>query len=53
MAKSINTGKRAELKKKSPKRRRESDNISGQTNQPFEQDSKRRIGHMKERGNRP
>jgi hypothetical protein len=53
MAKSINTGKRAELKKKSPKRRRESDNISGQTNQPFEQDSKRRIGHYEGEGEPP
>jgi hypothetical protein len=46
MAKNAKTRKRAQLKKKSPKRRRKSDNVSGQTNQPFEQDSKRRIRQL-------
>ena len=35
---------------KTTKRRRKSDNVSGQTNQPFEQDSKRRIGQYEGEG---
>jgi hypothetical protein len=41
MAKSKKTDKQAQPKKKTTTRRRKADN---QTNQPFEQDSKRRIG---------
>ena len=44
MAKNKKTGKRAQPKKKTTKRRQKSDNLSRQTNQPFEQDSKRRMG---------
>jgi len=44
MAKNKKTGKRAQPKKKTTNRRQKSDNLSRQTNQPFEQDSKRRMG---------
>ena len=53
MAKSKKTGKRAQPKKKTSKRRRKSDNISRQTNQPFEQDPKRRIGQYEGEGEPP
>jgi hypothetical protein len=53
MAKSKKTGKRAQPKKKTSKRRRKSDNISRQTNQPFEQDPKRRIGQFEGEGEPP
>jgi hypothetical protein len=53
MAKSRKTGKRAQPKKKSSKRRRKSDHISGQTNQPFEQDTKGRIGQFGGAGEPP
>ena len=53
MAKSKKTGKRAQPKKKTSKSRRKSDNVSGQTNQPFEQDSKRRIGQYEGEGEPP
>jgi hypothetical protein len=53
MAKSKKTSKRVRPKKKTRKRRRKSDNISGQTNQPFEQDSNRRIGQFKGEGEPP
>jgi hypothetical protein len=53
MAKKKKTGKRAQPKKKTAKRRRKSDNIAGQTNQPFEQDAKRRIGQFQGEGEPP
>jgi hypothetical protein len=53
MAKSKKTGKRAPPKKKTARRRRKSDNISRQTNQRFEQDSKRRIGQFETEGGPP
>jgi hypothetical protein len=53
MAKSKKTGKRVLPKKKTIKRRRKSANVSGQTNQPFEQDSKRRIGQFEGEGEPP
>jgi hypothetical protein len=53
MAKSKKTRKRAQPKKKSSKRRRKSDILSGQTNQPFEQDTKRRIGQYGGEGEPP
>jgi hypothetical protein len=51
MAKSKKTGKRGQPKKK--KRRRKSDILPGQTNQPFEQDTKRRIGQYGGEGEPP
>lgn len=53
MAKSTKTRKRARPKKKTSKRLMKSDNISKQTNQPFEQDSKRRIGQYGGAGEPP
>lgn len=53
MAESRKTGKRAQPKKQTPKRRRKSDHISGQTNQPFEQDTKGRIGQFGGAGEPP
>jgi hypothetical protein len=53
MAKSKKTGKRVRPKKKTTKRRRKSANVSGQTNQPFEQDSERRIGQFEGEGEPP
>jgi hypothetical protein len=53
MAKSKKTSKRAQPRKKSSKRRRKSSNISGQTNQPFEQDTKRHIGQYGGAGEPP
>jgi hypothetical protein len=53
MAKSKKTGRRKQPKKKTAKRRRKSDIMSGQTNQSFEQDSKRRIGHYGGEGEPP
>jgi hypothetical protein len=53
MAKGKKTGKRAQPKKKTSKRRRKHDTVSGQTNQPFEQDSKRRIGQYGGAGEPP
>jgi hypothetical protein len=53
MAKSRKTSKRAKPKKKSSTRRRQSDNLSGQTNQPFERDPKRRIGQFEGEGEPP
>jgi hypothetical protein len=53
VAKSKRTGKRAAPKKKTSKRRRKSNIVSGQTNQPFEQDSKRRIGQYGGEGEPP
>jgi hypothetical protein len=53
MAKSKKTGRRKQPKKKTSKRRRKSDNMSGQTNQPFEQDTKRRIGQYGGEGEPP
>jgi hypothetical protein len=52
MAKNKKTGGRKEPKKKKTAkcRRRKSDVMSGQTNQPFEQDSKRRIGQYEGEG---
>jgi hypothetical protein len=52
MAKNKKTGGRKEPKKKktAKRRRRKSDVMSGQTNQPFEQDSKRRIGQYEGEG---
>ena len=47
------TGKRTQTRKQKSKRRRKSDNISGQTNQPFEQDPKRRIGQYQGKGEPP
>jgi hypothetical protein len=52
MAKGKKTGKRAQPKKTS-KRRRKHDTVPGQTNQPFEQDSKRRIGQYGGAGEPP
>jgi hypothetical protein len=45
VTKSKKKGKRMQLDKKTPKRNRNKDTVSGQTNQPFERDLKRRIGH--------
>jgi hypothetical protein len=53
MAKSKKTGKRAQPKKKTSKHRRKHDTVPGQTNQPFEQDSKRRIGQYGGAGEPP
>ena len=53
MARSKKTRKRAQPKKKHSKRRRKSDILSGQTNQPFEQDTKRRIGQYGGEGEPP
>jgi hypothetical protein len=53
MAKSKKTGKRKQPKKKTGKRRRKADIVSGQTNQPFEQDAKRRIGQYGGEGEPP
>jgi hypothetical protein len=53
MASSKKTGKRAQPKKKSSKSRQKSDKLSRQTNQPFEQDSKRRIGQYGGAGEPP
>jgi hypothetical protein len=51
MAKNKKTGGRKQpKKKKTAKRRRKSDVMSAQTNQPFEQDSKRRIGQYEGEG---
>jgi hypothetical protein len=47
------TGKRTQTRKKKSKRRRQSDNLAGQTNQPFEQDPKRRIGQFQGKGEPP
>jgi hypothetical protein len=44
MAINKKTSKRNQPNEKSSKRRRQSDSIPTQTNQSFEQDSKRRIG---------
>jgi hypothetical protein len=44
MARSKRTGMQGQSKKKNSKRRRKTEIPSGQTNQPFEQDTKRRIG---------
>jgi hypothetical protein len=51
MAKSKKSGKRGEPKKR--KRRGKSEIPSGQTNQPFEQDTKRRIGQYGGEGEPP
>ena len=53
MAKSKKTIKRTQPKKKTSKRRQKSDKGSMQTNQPFEQDSKRRIGQYGGAGEPP
>jgi hypothetical protein len=53
MAKSKTTRKQSRPKKKTPKRRRKYDTVPGQTNQPFEQDSKRRIGQYGGAGEPP
>jgi hypothetical protein len=53
MAKTKKTGRRKQPKKKPSKRRRKSDNPSSQTNQPYEQDSKRRIGQFQGEGEPP
>ena len=53
MASSKKTGKRAQPKKKSSKSRQKSDKLSRQTKQPFEQDSKRRIGQYGGAGEPP
>ena len=53
MAKPKKTSKRVQPKKKTSKRRRQSANLSGQTNQPFEQDPKRRIGQFEGEGEPP
>jgi hypothetical protein len=53
MAKSKKTGKQGRPKKKTTKRRRKHDTVPGQTNQPFEQDSKRRIGQYGGAGEPP
>jgi hypothetical protein len=52
MAKSKKTGRRKQPKKKTSQRRQKSEILSGQTNQPFEQDTKRRIGQYGGEGNR-
>jgi hypothetical protein len=52
MAKAKKRQKQVRPKKKSFKRKRKR-NISPQTNQPFEQDSKRRIGPYGEAGEPP
>jgi hypothetical protein len=52
MAKTKKTGRRKQAKK-TTKSRRKSDIRSGQTNQPFEQDSKRRIGQYGGKGEPP
>ena len=51
MAKGNKTGKRGQPKRK--KRGRKSEIPSGQTNQPFEQDAKRRIGQYGGEGEPP
>jgi hypothetical protein len=53
MAKSKNTGKRSPAQKDDCNTPSESDNISRQTNQRFEQDSKRRIGQFETEGGPP
>jgi hypothetical protein len=53
MARSKKTGKHGPPTKKKSKRRRKSEIPSGQTNQPFEQDTKRRIGHYGGEGEPP
>jgi hypothetical protein len=53
MAKTKKTGKKKQPKKKPAKGRRKSDIMSGQTNQPFEQDTKRRIGQYGGEGEPP
>jgi len=53
MAKSKKAGTRKQPKKKTSKRRQKSDKASTQTNQPFEQDSKRRIGQYGGAGEPP
>jgi hypothetical protein len=53
MAKNKKTGRRKQPKKKTSKRRRKSVIPSGQTNQPFEQDTKRRIGQYGGEGEPP
>jgi len=52
MAKSKKTGKRTQPKKKTPKRRRKRE-TPGQTDRPFEQDSKRRMGQYGGAGESP
>jgi hypothetical protein len=52
MAKSKKT-KQGPPKNKPSKRRRKHDIVPGQTNQPFEQDSKRRIGQYGGAGETP
>jgi hypothetical protein len=44
---------RKQPKKQTARRRRKAHNIPGQTNQPFEQDSKRRIGQYGGAGEPP
>jgi hypothetical protein len=53
MAKSKKTGRRKQPKKKTSQRRQKSGILSGQTNQPFEQDTKRRIGQYGGEGEPP
>ena len=53
MAKSKATGKRTQSKEKPSKRRRNQEPTAGQTKQPFEQDSKRRIGQYGGAGEPP
>jgi hypothetical protein len=53
MARSKKTGKHGPPTKKKSKRRRKSEIPSGQTNQPFEQDTKRRIGQYGGEGEPP
>jgi hypothetical protein len=52
MAKSKKRSKQAASKKKTPKRKRQR-NVSSQTKQPFEQDSKRRMGQYGGTGEPP
>jgi hypothetical protein len=53
MAKGKKTGRQGGSIKKPSKRRRKGDTGPGQTNQPFEQDSKRRIGQYGGAGETP
>jgi hypothetical protein len=53
MAKSKKTGRRKQPTRKTSQRRQKSGILSGQTNQPFEQDTKRRIGQYGGEGEPP
>ena len=47
------TGQRTQTRKQKSERRRKSDNFWEQTNLPFEQDPKRRIGQYQGKGEPP